>query len=332
MSDSDLRDDDIGRLIRSAGRGPFPSPEARARTYSATNAAWRRSVAERRSSRRRLVWFAAAAGVVAMVVTALVVNVGVETGPQNAPVLATFARVDGPVELVSAGEQRRVSPGADLDGIRTGDLVRTGNGGRAAVDLSPGLVLRVNEQSAVRFASAELLALERGTLYVDTGPNGSAVAFEVRTSLGSVRHLGTQYEVSVDGRAVRLRVREGEVVFQDDAREVRADAGEQVSIAETGEPVRTAFAPYDPAWDWAESLAVLRGASDASVAELLDWVGRERGLNVLYAESATRAEAERLMLHNVDGLTPADVLDVIVGTTSMRYIRRDGELIVSTEP
>src|SRR5690606_41642940 len=114
MSDSDLRDDDIGRLIRSAGRGPSPSPEARARIYSATNAAWRRAVAERRSSRRRRVWRAAAAGVVATVATALVVNLGGETGPQNPPGLATVARGDGPAALVCAGGQRRGGPGADV--------------------------------------------------------------------------------------------------------------------------------------------------------------------------------------------------------------------------
>src|SRR5690606_4378657 len=203
--------------------------------------------------------------------------------------LASLDRVEGRVELVTSAEERRLWPDSTDVSIRLADLLRTGEGGRAAVDLSSGLVLRVDEQSAVRFTSPELLELERGTLYVDTGLNGTAAAMEVRTSLGDVRHVGTQYEVSVDGRAVRMRVREGEVVFRHELREVTANAGEQVSIAETGEPVRTAFAPNDPAWDWVESLAVLRTTSDASVAELLDWVGRERGLTVRYADPTSRA-------------------------------------------
>ncbi|HEX6993742.1 MAG TPA: FecR family protein [Gammaproteobacteria bacterium] len=331
MSDDSDSRDDIGRLIRSAGRGPAASAEARTRIYAAAHAAWRRSVGERRAPRRPLVWLAAAAGVVALVAAALVLNLALEPAPPGGPVLGSFVRVEGPAELVSAGQQRRLRSQATGVPIRAGDLLRTGAGGRAAVDLSPGFVLRINGQSAVRFTSSELLALERGTLYIDTGASGIAPALEVRTSLGRVRHLGTQYEVSVNGRTVRVRVREGEVMFRDGTREVRADAGEQVSIDATGEPVRSAFAPYDPAWGWVESLAVLRSASDATVSELLDWAGRERGLTVRYASAATEVEAARLTLHGVDGLTPAEALDVIEGTTSMRYVERDGELIVSTE-
>src|SRR5690606_3267415 len=105
--DSDSRDD-IGRLIRSAGRGPSASPEARARIYSAANAAWRGSVAERRASRRPLAWFAAAASVVALVAAVLVVNLGPAVGPPNGPALASLDRVEGRVEIVSSGEARRV--------------------------------------------------------------------------------------------------------------------------------------------------------------------------------------------------------------------------------
>lgn len=327
--DSDFRDD-IGRLIRAAGRGPSASPDARARVYSAAHAEWRRAVAERRSSRRPLAWLAAAASIAALIAAALVVNLQPEIGPQSVPVLATLDRVEGRVELVSAGEATVLRPDSTDVSIRAGDVLRTLEGGRAAIALAQGLVLRVNQQSAARFPSPELLELERGTLYVDTGSNGTAAAFEVRTALGRVHHLGTQYEVSVDGRAVRVRVREGEVIFRNDVREVTADAGEQVSIAETGALVRTAIAPNDPAWDWVESLAVLRSVNDASVAELLDWVGRERGLSIRYADSSTQDEAERLTLHNVDGLTPGEVLDVIGGTTSVQYVERDGELLVGT--
>lgn len=331
MSDDPDSRDDIGRLIRSAGRGPAAPPEARTRIYAAAHAAWQQSVHARSAPRRPLAWFAVAA-CVALAAAALVWNFAPQPEPPVRTVLGSVGRVEGFVEVVSAGRPLRLVSASSGVSIRAGDLLRTGEGGRVAIDLRPGFVLRVNGRSAVRFASPEALVVERGTLYVDTGANGTASTLEVQTPLGRVRHLGTQYEVNVDGRGIRMRVREGAVVFQDGLREVTADAGEQVTIAAVGEPVRTAFAPYDPAWGWVESLAVMRNMNDATVAELLAWVGRERGLTVRYASAAAEAEAARLILHGIDGLTPAEALDVIEGTTSMRYVVRDGALIVSADP
>ena len=78
--------------------------------------------------------------------------------------------------------------------------------------------------------------IERGALYVDAGtgaPGDSRLAIE--TPAGILLHVGTQYEVRLDGSDVRVRVREGRVEWQSKSGAVeRGDAGEQFTIAADG--------------------------------------------------------------------------------------------------
>src|SRR2546427_815740 len=87
-------------------------------------------------------------------------------------------------------------------------MARVRDDGRAALRLDAGPSVRLDAGSDLRLVSAHVLELRRGAVYVDTGarsPNGSAATasgaegpaspIEIRTSLGRVRDVGTQFEV-----------------------------------------------------------------------------------------------------------------------------------------
>ncbi|MBN1238551.1 MAG: FecR domain-containing protein [Gammaproteobacteria bacterium] len=378
--DSGSRDDPIEQLIKSAGRGPSASPEARARVYAAVRDAWRREAGGReqanaqanaqaateanpranaqtatqadsravgdaraadiravgsaraaraaaRPRRRPMRWLAAAAALGAV---ALLVRLEQATDSPGEPV-ATLAVASGPVYVDGQ------TAGADVV-VTEGGTLRTGAGGRAAVGLAAGAVMRVDEETEVLFASPARVDLRRGTLYVDSGVRPSAttvgaVVLDVQTPLGTVRHVGTQYEVRFADARVRVRVREGQVLFEDEAREIAAMAGDQVTIAPQGAPMRSAIAAHDPAWDWVEGLATVRGGDSQTLDALLRWLSRETGRELRFADAAAEREAGMLVLHGVEGLTPDELLDVIASTTSFSYSEAEaGTLLVSHAP
>jgi ferric-dicitrate binding protein FerR (iron transport regulator) len=141
--------------------------------------------------------------------------------------------------------------------------------------------------------------------------------------------VGTQFEASVVGVGLRIRVREGRVTFSDSSRELVADAGEQVEIGPGSDPERTRIATDDPAWQWTEDLAMLEAADTYRLPDVLTWVARETGRELRFADAATRARVQTIMLYDLDGLTPRQTLDVLGSTTAFEYRNSDGSLLVT---
>lgn len=336
-SESETNDEVIGRLIKSAGPGPTLDPAARSRMHAAVGAEWRRVVQQRRM-RQRWTWLAAAAGLAAV---ALIVRVQTSTEPQPAAQIAQVSVLTGPVERLSSGGASEVWSAAGAGTwVAAGDTLRTGVGGRIALAYVDGPVLRVDAASELRFEQPELVALTRGAVYVDSGSdagagNAPADALVVRTAWGAVRHVGTQYEVRVADTRMRVRVREGAVVIgdlDDAAREFTARAGEEIVLADGAAPVRAAVDVRDPDWRWAVDLARVQSGDAQTLHALLGWFVRETGQELRFSDAATEAQAQSLIVHGVEGLTPVELLGVIRSTTTLQYTDAADSLLVSSAP
>lgn len=329
----------IRRLIGAAGRGAAAAPEARARVRAQVEATWRRTIAERRARRRRTFWAAAAAALLTATVLWIVNQAPEPKPPAVTPEFASISKVQGPVFVVDGAERHRLPPGAGLDEpVRLGEMVLTGSDGRAALELANGISLRLDEETALDFAATEEATLERGRVYLDSGDAGDAGAseaarrFELATPLGSVRHLGTQYEVEVADRSLTIRVREGSVAVRDGDRRLLADAGEQIIVPQSGSPLRSTIETHGPSWSWAEHLAAVRGPDPYPVFDLLEWIARETGRRLQFASPEIEAKARSLTLHGVAGLAPHEALEVFGGTTGLEYSEREGVLLVTSAP
>jgi ferric-dicitrate binding protein FerR (iron transport regulator) len=151
----------------------------------------------------------------------------------------------------------------------------------------------------------------------------------IATPFGSVRHVGTQFEASVGDVGLRIRVREGRVMFIDSSRELVADAGEQVEIARGSDPERTRIAADDPMWQWTEDLAMLEAADVYRLPDVLTWIARETGRELRFADEATQTRAQSVTLYDLDGLTPRQAIDVLGSATGFAYRYTDGSLLVA---
>jgi hypothetical protein len=336
MAENDKNSQDeatIGKLIAAAGPGRTASPEARQRIYAAVRSHWEKGTRVRRKHwPRRAIGLAAAVAAVALGLSLLQTF----TPDNSSDVrLAEVARVEGSAELTHDGETRSLDLTATIPVIGAGDTLRTAADGRLALRTEAGLLLRLNAATEIRFIDVAAVELVAGTVYVDTGGSVSAPPLEIRTPLGDIRHLGTQYEAHLQvanvlqDATLRVRIREGRVAHRGGSDEVVGVAGEQFEIDSDGLASRGRIRPDDPAWDWATALAALPPAGDYPLDDTLAWIARERGLSLEF-ESAAASSRVRTARPEVglEGLNPVEALDVIERTTGVRAEIRDTQLVV----
>lgn len=331
-------DDGIGDLIRSAGRRPAVPDDDLAALKDAARSAWRRMAAEqrRRRVRRRSAFALAASVLFALAGAWWWLHDGAPVGPQA---IATVELVSGRVDAFpGAGDEARVTLSPD-DSLSVGAVVETAGagGGEEASGLVAlrwirGQSVRLDAGTRLRIVSPSRLALERGAVYVDSRRSaGDGGDLEIVTALGTVREIGTQYEVRLqdEGGAMLVRVREGEVSVHREGEAHTAARGEQLALLGDGAVARTAMKADDPAWLWVLETAPSIDIEGRSLASFLDWVGRETGREVRYADGKLARSAETIRLHGtIEGLRPDEALAVIVQGSGLDYRLEDGVALV----
>src|SRR5712691_3592529 len=199
--DLDAAHDPIARLLREAGPRPPVPAESRARIRSAVRVGWRKSLEGPRRS---------AILIVVEVAAALLIALGAgfwlrERLRVGGVAIGSVLRAEGRVEL---SDGRVAGAGSAL---AAGIGLTTGPDGRAALRLNGGPSVRLDSATDLRLISACVLDLRHGAVYVDTvsrsseseaarGSGSSDAAgvtslIEIRTALGLVRDVGTQFEV-----------------------------------------------------------------------------------------------------------------------------------------
>jgi len=315
--------DALGELVRVVGRRRAPPREHYEQVLAAATHAWHRKL----RSRRRRRWLLAAA---AALMTAVV---GVATFLQWMPrkaVVATAVVLRGNVAIRTADEDpwQPLQPGLP---VTAGAHLRTGTEGGIALTLNDGTAVRVKEQSELTLEAARSLRLDTGTLYVDSGPRPEQRAVRIETDVGTVRDIGTIFEIRATPESLRIRVREGRVELDAPRTPERLQtrAGQQLDFDLEGTIRRSAIASSDSAWRWAEALATPPETEGRPLLQFLVWVARETGRRLQFQEPALEAQAREVVLHGqTRDLAPLQALDLMLSTTDFEYILPSDEVIV----
>jgi ferric-dicitrate binding protein FerR (iron transport regulator) len=325
-----MNDEDIDLVLKSAGPRERPPPEIERKVRGQLRGEWLAMVSDKRRDRRRQTYFALAAGVLAAAI-----GVWIASPRPDAPAdpFATMTLAAGEVRVDSGwfSAWRDVAPGQSL---AVGQVLKTGPSGRGALALPGGVSARLDHDTKLHFTGAGEVTLERGALYVDAGPAASAASrLDVITPSGSVRHVGTQYEVRLLADAVRLRVREGRVEWHARTGGFEQSAsGEELLIAGDGTVERLPMPAYGEDWDWAAATAPGIEIEGLPLSRFLSWAGRELGREISYATPETAADVTGIVVHgSIAGLTPGQALDAVLATTRMRAVTVDGRIIVGSD-
>lgn len=316
--------DALAELIRRAGRRPTPRTEDFERVRLASHLAWQMKVHAVR--RRRAMWYALAASVMAAAVGLLALLQGT---PPLAVAEMTVAR--GRVEQLAPRSERWETL-APAQAISAGTRLRTADDGGAAFELADGTILRVSGSTSLVFASAERLALDAGTIYVDTGPAVRPGGVEISTARGTVHDIGTQFEVRAYSSELRLRVREGrvQVVTAVTTIPYETPAGEELLLAADGAVARSSIATDGDEWRWAQALATSVDLDGGTAFEALQWVARETGKRLIFADVNTEILARKAVFHGSSvGLEPLQILEVVMATSAeLDYALGEGTLVI----
>ncbi len=282
----------------------------------------------RRTRSRRL---GTGVAVLAAAVAAAVIALWIPRSADPEPI-AVVELVRGPASLFPArsGEPSGLLKLTAARPIHAGTVIETGGGAnaRTAVRLASGPSVRLDAGTRVRWASRSALELERGAVYVDSQ---GAVTVEVRTALGIVRDVGTQFEVRLKGSdgdgTLRVRVREGSVFLERGSESHGADAGSELTVDDAGVLTRSTFPTYGPAWDWVLEAAPAPDVEGMTLRAFLDWAAREGGWDLRFADEEVAARASEIVLHgDLEGLRPSEATAAVFQGSELTYQVENGEL------
>jgi len=310
-----MNDQDLERLLKSVGPRELPPADVERAVREQLHDDWQAMLRENRQRRNRRGAFALAASLVAATFGLWIASTQ-SVGPSAA--VGTLA--------VAVGEVRERSGWlsgwrvmGDGDVVVAGRTLETGTDGRAAIALPGGMSLRVDRDTRIALVDSSRLRLERGTLYLDSGSGQARTAqLRVETPTGTVRHLGTQYELRLLDSGVQLRVREGRVEFRSPTGLVEhGQSGEQLVIFRDGRVQRGEAPRAGPSWDWIADATPELDLEGMSLTRFLAWAGRELGFAVTFAPAISEAELASVIVHgSTSGLTPTEALRAVFATTS----------------
>ncbi len=322
---------ELASLLRAAGPRPEPPARDKEVVKAAALAQWQWTV---RQERRRRVFRRASVALAAAALAVVILQPGLrrQLGLGRSVPLGTVEVAMGDVSGGLGTESRPLTVGTDLF---PGSLVETAEvgvgsaGSRALLRLVGGSGLRLDDGSRLRLLAEGVLALDRGAIYVDSGPGGAAV--EIHTPLGEVRDIGTRFEVRLEegSSSLRVRVRDGEVELKHAGVTHVAGAGEEMLQGADGTFARGAVKPYGEAWDWVVAILPRFVIEGRSLAEFLRWVAHEGGWELRYSDPSLEAMAAEVVLYgSVEGLALEDAAAAMLAGSGLTHRLTDGALEV----
>lgn len=293
---------------------PAPPPEDEAEIRRALFSEW-----DALTGRRVLLNRFGAAAAAALLVAGLAALL-LRTSMAPAAVVASVERVrgDAQVDGVALTIGARIPSAARID---------TRNG-QVALHLEGGGSLRLAPQTALMFAAAGRARLDSGAVYFDSEAGAAAARVEIRTALGTVRDLGTQFVARLAGDRLEVGVRDGRVTIARAADSIDVEPGERVSVARgVDRPRREQVATFGADWDWAERLAPPFAIDGRPLIDFLRWIEAQTGRTLAFADAASERAARDTILSGSIDLEPLAKLAAVIATTDLEY-SLDGERIV----
>jgi hypothetical protein len=318
----------VEKLLYAAGPGPEIPEDGAARIKDQIRPVWRDVVLGRSRQRGRL-WMGGIATAAALIVAAIYLPFLQPGAPTQPPRAVVVAVIDGTLEVTPPGSNVSFLTSESSDSeIPRGSLIRTNSDSRAALWLADRRSLRVDSDTGLRLDSEASVSLVAGGVYIDSSDEVGA-GVEVRTALGTAFEIGTQFEVRFGPDRLDVKVREGLVALAREDEEYRITEGVVLSVGSDGGVSTASITPYDPAWTWTEEIAPPFDIEGRSVLAFLDWVSRETGFTIRFADREVERMAASTILHGtIDGLSPAQAPAAILPSARLTATEDAGTLLV----
>ena len=112
---------------------------------------------------------------------------------------------------------------------------------------------------------------------------------------------------------------------QDNGIKILGPGGEKLA----DDHINIAVAPDGTEWLWVLEAAPAIDIDGRSLAFYLDWVARETGWQIRYADEALERSAETIVLHGtIEDLRPDESLSVILEGSGLYHLTEDGAILI----
>ena len=283
----------------------------------------------RRLRMKRVRWAALAASVVVVIGGLMVFfRPGFPIGESIA--VAHVHRADAGVRVVATNRGSIPVPVSTGSELLEGYRVLTEDG-QVSFDLSEGGSVRLSTQTIVQIRAGPEVELIRGALYFDSHDmTRAAEQFLVRTTVGVVRHTGTQFAARQVQGAVQVTVREGTVALERGSERMVVSAGERVFLPETGGRVRReTVARYGDEWNWVDRMTPAFDIDGNNLHDYLIWFARQTGYMLEFETAEAEQIARTTILHGSIDMEPLPMLSAVMATTDLEHTLLEGTLHIS---
>lgn len=321
--------DALEELLRHASPRPTPSADDEAAVRAAVRAEWRDLTGNRRT-RGRVMQYAIAATILIGVLA--VFNMLRVPVVENVRV-ASIEKSIGPVYLL--GEEAELRETNDLTNLMSGQTIVTGSGAGLAIAWGSGGSIRVDENSRIEFTDNRSVFLESGRVYFDTHGSslvagidaGDIPALTLRTELGDVDHLGTQYMTEVSSGRLVVSVREGEVSIDGKFHVETVKAGKQATISGRQPPSILSISRSGEAWSWVNRITPPVDVEGRSAYEYVRWAAREMGLEYEFIGQA-ESTARKGELRGIIEMEPAIAVPLRLESHTLESHIKEGTIYI----
>jgi len=315
--DTGKSEDPVESLLLLTGSRHEVSPERLARMRSVAHDAWHESLRDRARTRVRG-WIIGGIGLAAAATVWITVSL-------RQPPTTPLPGAAQPSSVVA-----RVLLATPPGSLKAGDTLQAG----AVVDTPAGtfLTLRLESGSEVRLDAATILhvvdtqhlELVRGAVYYD----GHDTALRIDTPIGTVRDIGTRFELRILDRGVRVRVREGLVRLDRSGRLDDAGPGSEM-VATSGGVTHGQTPRYGSGWAWTERAAAPFALDGQTLSAFLAWIAREGGWSIQFADEALeRSATSTIVRGSIAGLTTEEALSVVLPTCGLEHHVTGGRVTI----
>lgn len=216
--------------------------------------------------------------------------------------------------------------------VAVGDRLSTRTG-QVALRLASGGSLRIGPRSEVVLTSVDTAELVSGVLYFDSERRRVGADFSVTTALGTVRDVGTQFVVRLDGEGngLDVGVRDGRVVLTTPGASDTAESGQRLVAAQNATAIRReSMATFGGDWGWAETLAPPFDIDGRTVSDFLAWFGQQTGRVVVFGSPAAEQLARETKLSGSIDLEPLQKLSAVMALTDLVYAVEGERVVINT--
>ncbi len=318
-----MNEQDIEKLLKAAGPLVKSDENMMNDIRSEVENTWLEVVAKRKARRYWVYSGSMAASIVAltMLVLSLQISIFDDKASINGAQIAQVVMFDGSGTINDSGLHHGRT-------LVSGDHIQT-ESGHLTIQLYDQTLVVLSANTDLTLSNHNTLQLTAGKIYLDSPDINTSVT--VITPWGNVRDIGTQYEVAVSANELQLAMRSGKVVMELDDKTLYASVfeglGDVVSVDTNNDIQKSTMSPSDPYWSWTHKALSDFDVNNQSVFEVLEWVHRVTGKNIVFATDDVQRLAHETTLAG-GKLSPAHVensLPMLLGSTllSAKIMKED---------